>query len=161
MTKLSDLQCLLLSHASRRDDGAMAPYPASVDPRGIAKALGALVRKGLVEERTGAGETTLWFVTPAGLAAIGVEGAAANGSSRDASHEAAPVSPGKPVGQGKPALILELMRRDGGATVAEMIAVTGWLPHSCRAALTGLRKKGHDIERSTREGVTCYRLAAA
>lgn len=36
-----------------------------------------------------------------------------------------------------------LLIRDEGATTAQMIAATGWLPHTVRAALTGLRKKGY------------------
>jgi len=30
-----------------------------------------------------------------------------------------------------------------------------------RAALTGLRKKGHDITRGSREGMTCYLIEVA
>ncbi|HEV2079949.1 MAG TPA: DUF3489 domain-containing protein [Allosphingosinicella sp.] len=54
--------------------------------------------------------------------------------------------------------VLGLMRREQGATLAELTAATNWQPHSARAALTGLRKKGHAIETGKREGVTCYRL---
>ncbi|UAK25639.1 DUF3489 domain-containing protein [Sphingomonas nostoxanthinifaciens] len=43
--------------------------------------------------------------------------------------------------------MLDLLRRDAGATLTELITATAWLPHSTRAALTGLRKKGHAIER--------------
>ena len=41
-----------------------------------------------------------------------------------------------------------------------MVETTGWLPHTTRAALTGLRKKGHAIEKTRRGDVTCYRIAA-
>lgn len=159
MTKLSDLQCLLLSHASQRDDGALLPWPASVDPRGAVKAMGALVRKGLVADRSD-GDDPLPFITPAGLAAIGVEeaGAAPSPAPTAGSVSTAAASP---MSKGKSARVLDLLRREGGATIADLIAVTDWLPHSCRAALTGLRKKGHAIERFSREGVTCYRLGVA
>jgi Protein of unknown function (DUF3489) len=30
-------------------------------------------------------------------------------------------------------------------TLAELIANTGWLPHTARAALTGLRKRGYAV----------------
>ena len=33
--------------------------------------------------------------------------------------------------------------------------------HSARAALTGLRKKGHTIEKDNRDGATCYRIVEA
>jgi len=57
--------------------------------------------------------------------------------------------------------VLALLRRDGGATTAELIDATAWLPHTTRAALTGLRKKGHVIERTKRGDETCYRITAA
>jgi hypothetical protein len=34
-----------------------------------------------------------------------------------------------------------------GATLAALVKATGWLPHTTRAALTGLRKKGFGIQR--------------
>ena len=48
--------------------------------------------------------------------------------------------PTKPVS--KISMVADLLRRKGGATLAELVAATGWLPHTTRAALTGLRKKG-------------------
>lgn len=43
-------------------------------------------------------------------------------------------------------------------TPGEMIAATGWLPHTTRAVLMGLRKKGHAIERARRGEVTIGRI---
>ena len=60
----------------------------------------------------------------------------------------------------KPETILKLVRRKNGATLKAMQDATGWQPHSVRAALTGLRKKGHTIERSKDgKGITVYRVA--
>ncbi len=55
------------------------------------------------------------------------------------------------------------MQRPGGASIADLIDATGWLPHTTRAALTGLRKKGIAIARSPAEqgGGSVYRIAAA
>lgn len=50
--------------------------------------------------------------------------------------------------------VVELLRRDVGATLDEVVTATGWLPHTTRAALTGLKKKGHTIEKSRRDDVT-------
>ena len=61
----------------------------------------------------------------------------------------------------KSAAVIALLSREDGATLDEMIAATGWLPHTTRAALTGLRKKGHVIVRGKRGEVSCYRIAAA
>ena len=59
----------------------------------------------------------------------------------------------------KQALIAGLLGRGQGATLDELIAATGWLPHTTRAALTGLRRKGCTLEKSSREdGKTAYRI---
>ena len=53
--------------------------------------------------------------------------------------------------------ILKLLWRPNGATIAQLQKATGWKPHSIRAALTGLRKKGHDVQRDKNaKGVTVY-----
>jgi DNA-binding IclR family transcriptional regulator len=54
--------------------------------------------------------------------------------------------------------VLTLLQREVGATLAELIEVTGWQAHTTRAALTGLRKKGYAIERRKRDDLTCYHL---
>ena len=50
-----------------------------------------------------------------------------------------------------------LIVRDQGATLDQMIAVTGWLPHTTRAALTGLKKKGYAVSSDKVDGVRTYR----
>jgi hypothetical protein len=58
----------------------------------------------------------------------------------------------------KQAVIVDLMVRPKGATLDELIAATDWLPHTTRAALTGLRKRGYAIERTRGEDkITRYR----
>lgn len=57
--------------------------------------------------------------------------------------------------------IVLLMQRPEGASLDEMVAETGWLPHTVRAALTGLRQKGHKIARSKIDEVTRYTVATA
>ena len=65
--------------------------------------------------------------------------------------------PAKPT---KTATILKLINRPKGASIAELQITVDWKPHSIRAALTGLRKKGHDVQREKdAKGVTVYRLA--
>lgn len=65
--------------------------------------------------------------------------------------------PAKPT---KTGTILKLLRRPSGATIDQMQKSTGWQPHSVRAALTGLRKKAHDVQRGKDpKGVTVYSVA--
>lgn len=61
----------------------------------------------------------------------------------------------------KQAMIIDLMKREQGATLAELVTATGWLQHTTRAALTALRKKGHVLDKSTRDNVTCYSIEVA
>lgn len=55
--------------------------------------------------------------------------------------------------------ILKRLGHKNGATLSALEKATGWQPQSVRAALTGLRKKGHAIERAKDgKGVTVYRV---
>lgn len=165
MPNLSDTQCVLLSSAAQRDTASLLPLPASIKPgNGVTKAIGALVRRGLVEERETRDTTAKnrsdgdilygLFLTPAGATAIGVELADAPATGQSTTTSQAVTS--APQTPSKAATVVSLMSRSDGATLPELIAATGWLPHTTRAALTGLRKKGHRIIRDKRAGVTCY-----
>jgi len=44
--------------------------------------------------------------------------------------------------------VVKMLSRPEGATIDAIVTATGWLPHTTRAALTGLRKRGYVIERS-------------
>lgn len=61
----------------------------------------------------------------------------------------------------KSARVLTLLQREVGATLQELVEATGWKAHTTRAALTGLRQKGHAIERRKRGDLTCYHLPNA
>ena len=54
----------------------------------------------------------------------------------------------------------ELLLRASGATLDEMVSATGWLPHTTRAALTGLKKKGYALRSDKVDGVRTYRAVA-
>jgi len=60
----------------------------------------------------------------------------------------------------KQQLLADLLLRDQGATISEMIAATGWLPHTTRAALTGLKKKGYSLSSDKMDAVRTYRAVA-
>ena len=65
--------------------------------------------------------------------------------------------PAKPT---KTATILKLLRRPRGASVAEIQKAVGWKDHSIRAALTALRKKGHDVVRDQSDaGISRYHVS--
>ena len=57
-------------------------------------------------------------------------------------------------------MILTLLSRDEGVTIDDLMAATGWLPHTARAALSGLRKSGLTVVRTRDAGVesSVYRI---
>jgi hypothetical protein len=61
----------------------------------------------------------------------------------------------------KSAAVCKLLARPRGATQTEIMKVTGWQNHSLRAFLSGLRKKGHRLDKSRRNDTTCYHIVAA
>lgn len=61
----------------------------------------------------------------------------------------------------KSSLVLSMLQRPEGATIAQIVTETGWLPHTTRAALTGLKKKSHQITSEKAEGEErVYRVEA-
>ena len=80
---------------------------------------------------------------------------------QEAGSVVAPVEPAPPKAPSKTSTILAMLQREGGTTLEEMVRATGWLPHTTRAALTGIRKKGHDVIRSKVDGETRYAIVAA
>ena len=167
--KLTDLQLVLLSTSASRDGGSLLPLPESVataEPARLAKAIQALLKTGYAAESKATDPSGIWredddqriavTITDMGRTAIGSEAAGEIATSAlQPEPEAAP-PPKRPT---KAAEVLALLGREEGATLAELVIATGWLPHTTRAALTGLRKKGHAIGKDKRGEVTCYRIA--
>lgn len=167
MTKLNDLESILLSTAAQRDTGSLLPAPDAVADASarLPKAIAALIKRGLAEERETGDKTATHrtdgdltfgvFITEVGSAAIGV-GDALEGDTK-MPLPAVALAPRAT----KAGAVVALLQRDDGATLGELITATGWLPHTIRAAITGIRKKGHNVERSKRNDETCYRVAVA
>jgi hypothetical protein len=165
MTRLTDTQLVILSAASQRDDH-LAVLPANLKGGAVKAVATKLLNQRLLREVRVKGDQPAWHadeggrpfglkITAAGLAAIGVDGD--GGKQADDVSMRAP-TPRKGSKQGK---IIDLLRRHKGATLDDLIAATDWLPHTIRAALTGLRKKRYEIGKSKREdGKTVYRIMA-
>jgi hypothetical protein len=168
--KLNDLQLILLASAIQRDDGSILPFPATLTNKAgrARKVIPALLRRKLVEEAVTGDRARSWreaddqmiglFATAAGRTAIaaGDSELESAGEERDArpTSEKAKARTGT-----KAELVLALLQRPEGATLAELVDATGWLPHTTRAALTGVRKKGHALQKTKRADATCYRVA--
>ena len=66
----------------------------------------------------------------------------------------------RPRASTKRAVLIGMLERPDGASVAELGQRLGWLPHTVRAAITGLRHAGREVIRSKdAEGQSVYRLA--
>jgi hypothetical protein len=166
MPKLNDTQLILLSAAAQRDDLSLYPLPDTLQANArTTKAITALVEKALAEERETTSAAAVHrtdgdvryglFATDAALTAIGISDGAGEGVSATASAPAK-----KPARMTKASMIVDLLKREQGASLEELIAATDWLPHTTRAALTGLRKKGHEVTRSKVDGKTRYAIVA-
>jgi hypothetical protein len=170
---LTDTQLLLLSAASQREDLLLVP-PANPNSKAARTAMAKLLRAHLTEEvmvRPNEphwqqdGENCIGYkLTSAGLQAIGIE-PEEDGSQQPADGQArvahAPAGSAPPREGSKKALVISLLRRQQGATLDDLVAATGWLPHTTRATLTGLRKGGYPVVTGKNEaGRTVYRLPA-
>jgi hypothetical protein len=105
-------------------------------------------------------------ITQAGLGAIGVGAAIDADQGAEAPEEPGTEAPLKsdagapsPARRSKRDSVIALLQRDDGASLDELMAETGWLPHTVRAALSGLRKSGLAVERrSNGIGQSRYRI---
>ena len=170
--KLNDLQLILLSTAAQRDDGGVFPVVESIakDEDRVRNAVQSLLKRSLVEEGPTTDRRLSWrehddrpiavFITAAGRSLMD---RTADGAEPGGSGESTPENEKTSVHEArrgsKKGLVLGLLRRADGATLDELVTATGWLPHTTRAALTGLRKKGHVVEKTKRDDATCYRIA--
>ena len=62
----------------------------------------------------------------------------------------------------KEALLIALLRRPEGATIAQAIEATGWQPHTVRGAISGVLKKKRGLEVASEKneaGERVYRVA--
>ena len=176
--KLTDTQLVMLSAAAQREDRCIAP-PPSLKGAAAQKIAAKLVALGLAQEvkarqrrcDEATGQAYALRLTAAGLKAIRVEEAVAfeaaaktsptpagEGRRKTKVHDAgansvtSPTAVAAPREGSKLGAVVSLLRRERGATIDQLAAAMGWLPHTTRAALIGLRKRGFVIERREEKG---------
>ena len=54
--------------------------------------------------------------------------------------------------------LLAMLQTPDGVSIEELSDRFGWMQHTTRAALTGVRKKGHAVIRGKQGSVTVYRI---
>jgi hypothetical protein len=190
--KLTDTQLIILSAAAQREDRCLVASPKLKGGAAL-KVANKLISAGFVEEIKAEAPATIWrrdneagqtyalMLTAAGAKMIGIDEVveSESGALKDRDQKAvspkarlmeapqprepALAGPSAPRASSKLARVIELIQRDHGATIDELIAATGWLAHTTRAALTGLRKRGFAvaINREDEERGSFYRIKAA
>ena len=176
-TRLTDTQLIVLSRAAQREDGA-ATLPEGMTEKAAQKLAATLVERELVREirakpgmpvwrRSEEGRSHALIITKLGRTAIkaedegesedaelGVQASASTDKVASAQSERSTPRQGS-----KLSIVIDLLARKKGAGIEELASATGWLPHTTRAALTGLRKRGYAIERERSEkGGSVYRI---
>jgi hypothetical protein len=183
MAKLTDTQLIVLSKAAAREDG-IGSIPAGLNNAAAAKVAASLVSHELMREVRSKPGMPVWreeeegrgtsLVTREGRDAIGIEDSE-NDSSKEVTrtkqrrrgvgqqlssrHRSTKVDQPRP--GSKQALIIKMLSRKSGATLEALIEATSWLPHTTRAALTGLRKRGYTVLLERQDGrPSLYRIAS-
>jgi hypothetical protein len=189
--KLTDTHLVMLSAAALREDRCLVALPKLKGGAALKVATKLISAGFVeeVEADTGApiwrrdsemGRAYALKLTAVGAKAIGLDdGAPPEDTHNETGALVAAVSSAVKAGEApqlrKPALagpdaprrgsklaqVIELLQRDHGATIDELIAATGWLPHTTRAALTGLRKRGYAVAiNRTDDRGSFYRIKA-
>ena len=148
--KLSSAQAILLRRIGEAGDQSFEIAPRARSSAAI------LASYDLLE---GGGD--LWRITDAGRAAIGLP--SGSPSAGDENVPDAPAGPNAPRVGTKAALVVEMLGRPEGVTVAQLSEATAWLPHSVRGFLAGALKKKHGFGLASEptDGGRIYRLAEA
>lgn len=168
-SKLTDTQITILIVAASRPDGNIEPLPPTLRGGARAKVIEGLVARALVLDADGH-----YLLTDAGYAAVGKRRPVPKGvqkmdapdglTKREATHALQKLEATAPTIRSgtKLAAIVEAMRHPGGATIAQMMAGTGWQAHTVRGAISGMVRKRLGYEVVTEKGADgqrAYRIA--
>ncbi|MCM2479193.1 DUF3489 domain-containing protein [Serpentinimonas maccroryi] len=169
-TQLTLTQHAVLSHAIHNADGKVVWLPEHIKGGARQKVLEGLAKRDLIVS-----DGSDWFVATAGYEAMGCTQPAPPTLAADPEIEAAVAAAEatwapaaqdgtepKPRHQSKQALVIELLQRPQGATIAQVCAATGWLAHTVRGTFAGAFKKKlglHIASEKLRGGERTYRIA--
>ena len=156
MTKLTETQSMILSAGAQRPENIALPLPKGLAGAAAKMAVTKMIERGWLQEvdanlrrneplwrETGDGHGTTLVVTDAGLLAIGIEPVVVKTEVAFRDH-AAKASDQKPPTQRegtKQAMLITMLQHPDGASIAEIVAATGWMGHSARGAISGVLKK--------------------
>ena len=152
MTKLTETQTIVLTAGAKRPDNIALPLPRGLAGAAAKMAVTKMIEHGWSQEvdailRRGEplwreaddGHGTTLVVTDVGLLAIGIEPVVIKtvvAICKQAAESPMPKPPTQRAGT-KQAMLISLLRAPEDATMDEIVAATGWLPHTVRGAMSG------------------------
>ncbi len=152
MTKLTETQTIILTAGAQRPDNIALPLPKGLAGAAAKMAVTKMIDRGWLQEvdanlrrgeplwrETGDGHGTTLVVTDAGLLAIGIEPVVVKTAVaiRERAMAESVARPSTPRTGTKQALLIEMLQAPEGATMADITAALGWLPHTARGAMSG------------------------
>ena len=160
MPNLTETQTLILSRAANRPDNLAMPLPDGLHGAAAKMSVTNMIKRGWLEEvdadlrkgepfwrETGDGHGTTLVITDAGMLAVGIEPVVVKTIAAVRNHVAEKASSKDPTRTPTPrsgtkqAEVIALLRRPEGASIAEIVEMTGWLPHTTRGVISGALKK--------------------
>ena len=166
-TNITKIQRQVLEAAARRNDYAAWPVRSGKLNIGSAtRVMKELIRKGLVVEKPARDKAPIWrededgrslmaIVGDDGLVAIGMAPVGKTGRRSRTAPVAAKQAvvagvqqhaPRRPRAGTKLAVLVGLLEREGGATIEEMAAATGWKTHSVRGVMSATLAREFGLE---------------
>jgi hypothetical protein len=157
MPDLTDAQRAVLTPALARPDRCIYPITAPLKGGAVGNIAKSLLKRGLLEERRAYDHATVWRCDDDGKPlTLRITDAGAQALSDDVVQPAERYERNvEPVVEQLPArkngsareLLVKLLHRADGASIAEMTDATCWLPHSVRGAISGViaKKLGHTV----------------
>ncbi|KGJ20049.1 DUF3489 domain-containing protein [Paracoccus sanguinis] len=145
--QLSDAQAFILSTACACEDGAIFPVTASLKGGAVGNVCKSLLKRGLIEEIAATDLNTVWRhdeergpitlrATPLAYSTLGITDEQSGTPPAETPTSAVQRRKGT-----KQETLIEMLRAEGGATIDEIVAATGWQPHTVRGAMSGALKK--------------------
>jgi hypothetical protein len=157
--QLSDTQSVILSAACAREGGLVLPITASLKGGAVDMVLTSMIKKGLIEAIPVKAGAPVWrededgtpltlVATAAAYEALGIvadtgaDTAPEEKLATDPPTDAHVAKPARKIREGtKQEALIAMLRRPEGASIAEITAEFGWLPHTSRGAIAGALKK--------------------
>ena len=146
--ELSETQTIVLSGACAREDGLVFPVTANIKGGAVGNVLKSLLKRGLIEEISANDPDTVWrhdedigsITLRATPLAYSVLGQPEETLAPEIGHSAPPATMVQRRSS-KQVMLIEMLEAPDGATIAQIVEVTGWLPHTIRGAISGALKK--------------------